>query len=165
VPDLGRALAGAAKDSVGRHRAITLSRYALLVESANNPGLRAHIAAGGRVNIWIANWLRMAGSTNPEHDTHVLSNYVLDAALGPHLGVGAAVAGDLDVPGPDGGTPPSHGGGTSDVNHQLRWAARSVAEGSARWTAGFPQSAARNRIREQAGIVGSRPAAPTSPVS
>jgi hypothetical protein len=101
VPDLGRALAGAAKDSVGRHRAITLSRYALLVESANNPGLRAHIAAGGRVNIWIANWLRMAGST----------------------------------------------------------------EGSARWTAGFPRSAARNRIREQAGIVGSPAAAPTSPVS
>lgn len=80
--DLGRALAAAAKDSVGRHRSITLSRYALLVESANNPGLRAHMAAaGGRVNIWIANWLRMAGSTNPEHDTHVLGNYITGLVL------------------------------------------------------------------------------------
>lgn len=80
--DLGQALSGAVKDSVGRHRAITLSRYALLVESANNPGLRAHMAAaGGRVNIWVANWLRMAGSTNPEHDTHVLGNYVTGLVL------------------------------------------------------------------------------------
>jgi AcrR family transcriptional regulator len=80
--ELGRALAEAAKDSVGRHRALTLSRYALLVESANNPGLRAHMAAaGGRVNLWVANWLRMAGSTNPEHDTHVLGNYVTGLVL------------------------------------------------------------------------------------
>lgn len=80
--DLGRALAAAVKDSVGRHRAITLSRLALLVESANNPGLRAHMAAaGGRVNTWVANWLRMAGSTNPAHDTHVLGNYVTGLVL------------------------------------------------------------------------------------
>src|SRR5437868_4213612 len=70
---LGRVLAEFAKDEVGRNRALTLSRYALLVESANNPGLRARMAdAGGRVNVWVANWLRLAGSTDPERDIHVV---------------------------------------------------------------------------------------------
>jgi AcrR family transcriptional regulator len=80
--ELGRSLGEVAKDSVGRHRALTLCRYALLVESANNPDLRRHMAAaGGRVNVWAANWLRIAGSTRPEQDTHVVGNYLAGLVL------------------------------------------------------------------------------------
>ena len=51
---LGRALGAAVRDSTRRHRALTLSRYALLVESANNPVLREQMAVtGARVNAWI----------------------------------------------------------------------------------------------------------------
>jgi Tetracyclin repressor-like, C-terminal domain len=61
---------------------LTLSRYALLVESANNPGLREQLAAaGGRVSTWFANWLRLIGSTDPERDTHVVGNYITGLVL------------------------------------------------------------------------------------
>jgi len=80
--ELGRALAAFARDGVGANRTLTLSRYALLVESANNPGLREQMAAaGGRVNTWFANWLRLVGSTDPEHDTHMVGNYLTGLAL------------------------------------------------------------------------------------
>lgn len=80
--ELGRALGEVAKDQVGRHRALTLCRYALLVESANNPDLRRHLAAAaGRVNVWAANWLRVAGSVRPERDTHVVANYLAGLVL------------------------------------------------------------------------------------
>ena len=73
--ELGRTLAAFARDGAGPNRTVTLSRYALLVESANNPGLRQQMAAaGGRVNTWFANWLRLIGSTDPERDTHVVGN-------------------------------------------------------------------------------------------
>jgi AcrR family transcriptional regulator len=80
--ELGRALAAFARDGAGPNRTLTLSRYALLVESANNPGLREQMAAaGGRVNIWFANWLRLVGSTHPEHDTHTVGNYLTGLVL------------------------------------------------------------------------------------
>jgi DNA-binding transcriptional regulator YbjK len=80
--ELGRVLAMMAMDGVGADRNLTLSRYALLVESANNPGLREQMAAaGGRVNAWAANWLRMAGSTDPERHTHVIGNYLTGLVL------------------------------------------------------------------------------------
>lgn len=80
--ELGRALGAAARDSAAANRTLTLSRYALLVESANNPGLREQMAAaGGRVSTWFANWLRLAGSTDPEHDTHIVGNYLTGLVL------------------------------------------------------------------------------------
>lgn len=80
--ELGRALAAFARDCTGPNRALTLSRYALLVESANNPGLREQMAAaGGRVSTWFANWLRLIGSADPEHDTHVIGNYITGLVL------------------------------------------------------------------------------------
>ena len=80
--ELGRALGAFARDGAGPNRTLTLSRYALLVESANNPGLREQMAAGGgRVSTWFANWLRLIGSTDPEHDTHVVGNYITGLVL------------------------------------------------------------------------------------
>jgi len=80
--ELGRALAAFARDGAGPNRTLTLSRYALLVESANNPGLREPMAtAGGRVSTWFANWLRLIGSTDPEQDTHVVGNYITGLVL------------------------------------------------------------------------------------
>jgi AcrR family transcriptional regulator len=80
--ELGRALAAFAQDGASRNRVLTLSRYALLVESANNPGLRAQLAAAGsRVSTWVANWLRMAGSVSPDHDTHMVGNYITGLVL------------------------------------------------------------------------------------
>jgi DNA-binding transcriptional regulator YbjK len=82
LAELGRALAASVQDGASRNRALTLSRYALLIESANNPGLRTQMAAAGsRVSTWVANWLRMAGSTNPEHDTHMVGNYITGLVL------------------------------------------------------------------------------------
>lgn len=79
---LGRALGAAAQDGVDRDRALTLSRYALLVESANNPGLREHITVtGARVSAWTANWLRLIGSTDPDYHVHVLGNYMTGLVL------------------------------------------------------------------------------------
>jgi AcrR family transcriptional regulator len=74
---LGAALAGFARDATGVHRALTLSRYAILVEAGNNAKIRRQLAAaGGRVNAWFANWLRLIGSRDPDHDVHVLGNYI-----------------------------------------------------------------------------------------
>jgi len=80
--ELGRALAAGARDSAGPNRTLTLSRYALLVESANNPGLREQMAAtGGRVSAWFANWLRLIGSTDPDYHVHVVGNYLTGLVL------------------------------------------------------------------------------------
>jgi DNA-binding transcriptional regulator YbjK len=80
--ELGRALAETARDSAGRNRALTLSRYALLVESANNPVLREQMAAtGARVSNWFATWLRLIGSRDPDHHVHVVGNYLTGLVL------------------------------------------------------------------------------------
>ncbi|HEY5845271.1 MAG TPA: TetR family transcriptional regulator [Microlunatus sp.] len=80
--ELGRALGAAVRDSVGPNRTLTLSRYALLVESANNPALREQIAiTGARVGAWLANWLRVIGTRDPERDVHLLGNYVTGMVL------------------------------------------------------------------------------------
>ena len=79
---LGHALAAFARDGACRNRTLTLARYALLVESANNPGLREQMAAaGGRVSTWFANWLRLIGSSDPERDTHLVGNYITGLIL------------------------------------------------------------------------------------
>jgi AcrR family transcriptional regulator len=80
--ELGRAFAEWARDSAGPNRTLTLSRYALLVESANNPLLREQMAGtGARVSNWLATWLRLIGSSDPEHHVHVVGNYLTGLVL------------------------------------------------------------------------------------
>jgi AcrR family transcriptional regulator len=80
--ELGRAIAGWARDATGVYRALTLSRYAILVEAGHNAKIRHQLAAtGSRVNAWFANWLRLIGSRDPDHDVHVLGNYITGLML------------------------------------------------------------------------------------
>jgi AcrR family transcriptional regulator len=80
--ELGRALAGFARDSTGARRALTLSRYAILVEAGHNARIRHQLAStGGRVNAWFANWLRLIGSHDADRDVHVLGNYITGLML------------------------------------------------------------------------------------
>jgi DNA-binding transcriptional regulator YbjK len=80
--ELGRAIAGFVRDATGVHRALTLSRYAILVEAGNNAKIRHQLAAtGSRVNAWFANWLRLIGSRDLERDVHVLGNYITGLML------------------------------------------------------------------------------------
>lgn len=79
---LGRALGAAVRDSTRQHRALTLSRYALLVESANNLALREQMAGtGARVNAWGSTWLRTIGSSDPDRHIQVVGNYVTGLVL------------------------------------------------------------------------------------
>jgi AcrR family transcriptional regulator len=80
--ELGRALAQAVRDSTATNRTLTLARYALLVESANNAGLREQMApTGARVSAWFTNWLRLVGSLHPDHHMHVIGNYLTGLVL------------------------------------------------------------------------------------
>jgi AcrR family transcriptional regulator len=80
--ELGRAIAGFARDATGVHRALTLSRYAILVEAGNNAKIRHQLAeTGSRVNAWFANWLRLIGSSDPEYHVHVVGNYITGLML------------------------------------------------------------------------------------
>jgi AcrR family transcriptional regulator len=80
--ELGREIAGWARDATGVHRALTLSRYAILVEAGNNAKIRRQLAeTGSRVNAWFANWLRLIGSRDPDHDVHVFGNYITGLML------------------------------------------------------------------------------------
>ena len=80
--ELGRAIAGFARDGTGVHRALTLSRYAILVEAGNNTKVRHQLAeTGSRVNAWFANWLRLIGSRDPEYHVHVVGNYITGLML------------------------------------------------------------------------------------
>jgi AcrR family transcriptional regulator len=80
--ELGRPIAGFARDATGAYRALTLSRYAILVEAGHNAKIRHQLAAtGSRVNAWFANWLRLIGSRDPDHDVHVVGNYLIGLML------------------------------------------------------------------------------------
>jgi AcrR family transcriptional regulator len=80
--ELGTVIAGFARDGTGVHRALTLSRYAILVEAGNNAKIRRQLAeTGSRVNAWFGNWLRLIGSRDPGHDLHVLGNYITGLML------------------------------------------------------------------------------------
>jgi AcrR family transcriptional regulator len=80
--ELGRAIAEFARDATGVHRALTLSRYAILAEAGHNAKIRHQLAeTGSRVNAWFANWLRLIGSRDPGHDVHVLGNYITGLML------------------------------------------------------------------------------------
>jgi AcrR family transcriptional regulator len=74
--ELARAMAAFAHEATGPHRALTLARYAILVEAGIHPSLRAQLlATGARVNAWFTNWLRIAGSTDPERDAPIIANH------------------------------------------------------------------------------------------
>ncbi|NUP77933.1 MAG: TetR family transcriptional regulator [Nonomuraea sp.] len=74
--ELAHALAAFARTVTGPERTLTLARYAILVEAATRPSLRAQLAAtGARVNAWFMNWLRIAGSTDPERDGPIIMNH------------------------------------------------------------------------------------------
>jgi DNA-binding transcriptional regulator YbjK len=89
--ELARTLADFAKDGVGPQRTLTLTRYAILVESGIYPALRAQLAAtGARVNAWAYNWIRIAGSTDPDRHAPIIMNHVTGVVL--H---------DLAIPDPD----------------------------------------------------------------
>ena len=80
--ELGRTLGTFVRHGTTRNRTLTLCRCALLVESANNPALREHIASTGRrVGTWFTAWLRLIGSTDPDHHRHVVGNYVTGLTL------------------------------------------------------------------------------------
>jgi DNA-binding transcriptional regulator YbjK len=80
--ELGCAMAGWAREATGARRALTLSRYAILVEAGHNAKIRHQLAeTGSKVNAWFANWLRLIGSRNTSHDVHVLGNYITGLML------------------------------------------------------------------------------------
>jgi DNA-binding transcriptional regulator YbjK len=85
---LARALAEFARAATGPNRTLTRARYAILVEAAIHPPLRAPLmATGARVNHWFGNWVRTAGSTDPGRDAPVIMNHwtglVLHQLAGP----------------------------------------------------------------------------------
>jgi AcrR family transcriptional regulator len=74
--DFARALSRFAHEATGPNRALTLARYAILVEAGIHPSLRAQlVATGSRVNAWFLNWMRIAGSTDPEGDAPIIMNH------------------------------------------------------------------------------------------
>jgi DNA-binding transcriptional regulator YbjK len=74
--ELARTLADFAVEATGPHRALTMARYAILVEAGTQPSLRARLAAtGARVNAWAVNWFRVAGSPDPERHAPVIMNH------------------------------------------------------------------------------------------
>jgi len=80
--ELVRVLSMVVLDMTGRHRTLTLARYALLVESAQRPALQSQLQqTGSRVNAWAANWLRTAGSDHPELHAPILGNYLTGLVL------------------------------------------------------------------------------------
>jgi len=68
--------------ALGPDRAVTLARYAILVETAQNPGLREGMASGaGQVDAWTLDLVTRAGSPDPHRDVGVLANYVTGLLL------------------------------------------------------------------------------------
>ena len=62
--------------AAGPHRTLTMARYAILLEAGLHPSLRARLAAtGARVNAWFTNWMRIAGSADPQRDAPILMNH------------------------------------------------------------------------------------------
>lgn len=80
--ELAQALGAFARQETGPQRTLTLTRYALLVESAQYPALRVAISAGGqRVNRYFENWLLQIGSSNPDRDLRIVANYLTGRVL------------------------------------------------------------------------------------
>ena len=68
--------------AVGPDRAVTLARYAILVETAQHPSLRPGMAPGAaQVDAWALDLITRAGSRDPVRDLGVLANYVTGLVL------------------------------------------------------------------------------------
>ena len=68
--------------ALGPDRAVTLARYASLVETAQNPDLREGMAGGAdQVDRWALDVVTRAGSQHPERDLGLLANYVTGLVL------------------------------------------------------------------------------------
>jgi DNA-binding transcriptional regulator YbjK len=68
--------------ALGPDRAVTLARYAILVETAQNPVLREGMAVGAdQVDTWALDLVTRAGSPDPARDLGVLANYVTGLVL------------------------------------------------------------------------------------
>jgi DNA-binding transcriptional regulator YbjK len=68
--------------ALGQDRAVTLARYAILVETAQNPSLREGMAGGaGEVDAWARDLITRAGSRDPARDHGLLANYVTGLVL------------------------------------------------------------------------------------
>jgi AcrR family transcriptional regulator len=73
---LAETLVEVARAMAGRHRDLTLARYAILLEAANHPPLRHKLTDGGaRVRAWVLNWMHIAGSTDPEREAPLIMNH------------------------------------------------------------------------------------------
>ena len=80
--ELAQVLVLAAKEATGKLRTLTLARYAILVEASIHPSLRAQLSTtGAGVNAWFLQWLRVAGSTDPERDGPVIMNHYTGLVL------------------------------------------------------------------------------------
>jgi AcrR family transcriptional regulator len=80
--ELAEVLVTAAKAATGPQRTLTLSRYAILVEAGIDPSLRAQLSTtGAGVNAWFMQWLRVAGSTNPDRDGPIIMNHFTGIVL------------------------------------------------------------------------------------
>lgn len=80
--ELGQVLARFAVAAAGNHRAVTLSRYAILVEAGTNPAIRKVLAATGRrVDTWSRNWLRLIRPRDLDAAHHICANYVTGLVL------------------------------------------------------------------------------------
>ncbi len=74
--ELAQALAEFAQQATGPQRALTMARYAILLEAALHPPLRAQLAVtGARVSAWFTNWVRIAGSADPPRDAPIVMNH------------------------------------------------------------------------------------------
>jgi DNA-binding transcriptional regulator YbjK len=63
-------------------RVVTLTRYALLVEAAQHPGLASVLVDGAdRVDTWGLDLITRAGSGDPVRDQDVLANFVTGMVL------------------------------------------------------------------------------------
>jgi DNA-binding transcriptional regulator YbjK len=68
--------------ALGPDRMVTLARYAILVETAQHPELRAGLASGAdQVDTWALELITRAGSREPHRDLGVLANYVTGLVL------------------------------------------------------------------------------------
>ena len=68
--------------ATGPDRTVTLARYAILVETAQNPALRPGMAPGAaEVDAWTLDLVTRAGSSDPQRDRGILANYVTGMVL------------------------------------------------------------------------------------
>jgi AcrR family transcriptional regulator len=80
--ELAQVLVLAATEATGKLRTLTLARYAILVEAGIHPSLRAQLSTtGAGVNAWFLQWLRVAGSTDPERDGPIIMNHYTGLVL------------------------------------------------------------------------------------